>query len=131
MTPLAAISAIRQPAVRRAAALAGAALAIVLATDSAPAQGQRSGLGPCRQGALTLIRLIDDKADSGADYKSAFDAVTQTCGPVRTAAKPAAQDRGTCRALAQKLLDVIEDGLMNTPAFARTRETFAASCAPR
>jgi hypothetical protein len=126
-----ATSANRGSAVRRAAAVAGATLAIALAAGSAQAQGQRSGLGPCRQGALTLIRLIDEKADSGADYKQTFDAVTQTCGPVRTAAKPAAQDRGSCRALAQKLLDTIEDGLMNTPAFARTRETFAASCAPR
>jgi hypothetical protein len=58
--------------------------------------------------------------------------VVQTCGPTGAARTPvAARERSTCRDLALKVLDTIEDGKMNTQAFVQARETFAKSCAPR
>jgi hypothetical protein len=110
-----------------AAALLCAAHLVV----SAQAQ-QRSGPGPCRQGALALIAMLDDKDDKSAAYKHAFEAVTQTCGPVAKArdVTPPASGRAACRELALAVLDVLENGKMTTPAFVRARDVFAQTCAP-
>ena len=109
------------------------ALTVLLFAGSAFAQaGKRSGVGPCRQGALALIAMLDGKEDNTADYRHAYDAVVTTCGPAAPAGRAApAQDRGACRDLALKVLDTIEVGKMNTPGFARARDAFARSCAPR
>jgi hypothetical protein len=109
-------------------------IAVLLSAGAAFAQGaaKRSGTGPCRQGALALIGMLDDKSDNTADYRHAYEAVVQTCGPAGAARTPVApQERSTCRDLALKVLDTIEDGKMNTQAFVQVRETFAKSCAPR
>ena len=107
-----------------------AALAL-LVFAAAPAQsGPRSGAAPCRQGALALIRMLDNNEDNTADYRHAYEAVTQTCGPAAGAA-PTAQRRAGCRDLALKVLDIIEDGKMNSRAFAQAREEFRVSCRPR
>lgn len=109
-----------------------AATSLVAASWPAFAQsGQRSGAGPCRQGALALIAMLDDRDDTSADYRHAYDGVVKSCGPKSRKTPAAAVDRGTCRDLALKLLDAIEEGRLNSPAFADIREVFAASCAPR
>lgn len=106
------------------------ALVFVLMVASAQAQsGPRSGVGPCRQGALALIGMLDDGKDNTADYRHAYQAVVQTCGSAGTA-RSAPVARSACRDLARKLLDTIEDGKMNTPAFVRVRDAFRVSCAP-
>jgi hypothetical protein len=108
-------------------------IALLLAVTPTLAQGgKRSGLGPCRQGALALIRMLDDNEDNAADYRHAYSAVVESCGPVAPAPAVAARkDTKTCRALALKMLDVMEDGKMNTQGFVRARNAFAQSCPPR
>jgi hypothetical protein len=109
-------------------------IAVLLSAGTAFAQGaaKRSGMGPCRQGALALIGMLDDKRDNTADYRHAYAAVVQTCGPAGAARTPvAARERSTCRDLALKMLDTIEGGKMRTRAFVRARAIFAKSCAPR
>ena len=92
---------------------------------------QRSGVGPCRQGVLALIGMLDDGNAKSADYRHAFTAVVGTCGPVtksKTAPKPAGATQ--CRKLAGYMLDEIESGRMNGKAFVETRDTFAQGCTP-
>jgi hypothetical protein len=107
-----------------------AAMLLVLAATPALAQQKRSGSAPCRQGALALISMLDGKDDKSADYKHAFEAVTQTCGPVAKSRDITASPRGSCGKLALAVLDAIEEGKINTPVFVRARDQFAASCAP-
>ena len=92
---------------------------------------QRSGVGPCRQGVLALIGMLDDGDQKSADYRHAFTAVVQTCGPVAKS-KPAPKPAGAaqCRKLAGYMLDEIESGRMNGRAFVEVRDTFAQECAP-
>ena len=106
-----------------------ALLAATLAATPALAQ-QRTGTAPCRQGALALIAMLDGKDDKSADYKHAFAAVTQSCGPVAKARDIAPSPRAACGKLALAVLDAIEEGRINTPVFVRARDQFAASCAP-
>ncbi len=92
---------------------------------------QRSGVGPCRQGVLALIGMLDDGDTKSADYRQAFTGVVQTCGPVaktRPATKPAGAAQ--CRKLAGYMLDEIESNRMNGRAFVEVRDTFAQECAP-
>jgi hypothetical protein len=93
---------------------------------------QRSGVGPCRQGVLALIGMLDDGDQKSPDYKHAFTAVVQTCGPVAKT-KPATKAAGAaqCRKLAGYMLDEIESNRMNGRAFVEVRDTFAQECAPR
>ena len=108
--------------------IAAAAMLLILA---APALAQkRSGAAPCSQGALALMSMLDGKDDKSADYKHAFEAVTQTCGPVVKARDVTAAPRASCGKLALAVLDAIEEGKINTPVFVRARDIFAASCAP-
>lgn len=100
--------------------------------SSQPASAeQRSGAGPCRQGVLTLIAMLDDGDMKSADYKHAFSAVVGTCGPIAKS-KPAPKPAGTaqCRKLAGRMLDEIEEGRMNGRTFVEVRDTFAQGCAP-
>lgn len=92
---------------------------------------QRSGVGPCRQGVLALIGMLDDGDAKSADYQHAFTAVVQTCGPV-SQSKAAPKPAGTaqCRKLAGQMLDEIESNRMNGKTFVQVRDTFAQGCAP-
>jgi hypothetical protein len=114
---------------------AALAALVLLGAELAPAlaqSGQRSGPGPCRQGVLALIAMLDGKDDTSADYKHAFEAVTQTCGPVAKARDVTPASRADCGKLALAMLDAIEGGgRMTTPVFVRARDQFAQSCAPR
>ena len=99
--------------------------------DSTSAE-QRSGVGPCRQGVLALIGMLDSGDVKSADYRSAFSAVVGTCGPVartKAASKPAGTAQ--CRKLAGYMLDEIESNGMNGRAFVEVRDTFAQECGPR
>lgn len=92
---------------------------------------QRSGAGPCRQGVLALIGMLDDGDRKSADYRHAFTAVVQTCGPVaksKPVPKPAAVAQ--CRKLAGYMLDEIEENRLNGRAFVEVRDSFAQGCAP-
>lgn len=109
--------------------IAAAAILLVLAAP-ALAQQKRTGTAPCRQGALALIAMLDGKEDKSADYKHAFEAVTQTCGPVAKSRDITPAPRAACGKLALAVLDAIEEGKINTPVFVRARDQFAASCAP-
>ena len=100
----------------------------------APATAQttkRSGAGPCRQGALALIAMLDRGEDNTADYRHAYDGLAQTCGP---AGMPSAQPpsaRAECGKLALAVLDAIEENKIDTQGFVHARTRFALSCAPR
>jgi hypothetical protein len=109
------------------------AVALVVSFYSpGPASAEpRSGLGPCRQGVLALIAMLDDGDQKSGDYKHAFTAVVQTCGPVAKS-KPApkkAAGAAQCRKLAGYMLDEIEENRMNGRAFVEVRDTFAQECA--
>lgn len=108
----------------------GFAAAVASATPAFAQSGPRSGAGPCRQGALALIAMLDAGDETSADYRHAYSGVVQSCGPAPRRASVVA-DRTACRDLALKMLDEIEDGRLNTQAFAQARDVFAASCAPR
>jgi hypothetical protein len=99
----------------------------------APASAEpRSGLGPCRQGVLALIAMLDDGDQKSGDYKHAFTAVVQTCGPVAKSKPAPKKSAGAaqCRKLAGYMLDEIEENRMNGRAFVEVRDTFAQECAP-
>ena len=110
-----------------------AALVLVSLGWAAPTLAeQRSGVGPCRQGVLALIGMLDSGDTKSADYKSAFSAVVGTCGPVarsKAVSKPAATAQ--CRKLAGYMLDEIESNGLNGRAFVEVRDTFAQECGPR
>jgi hypothetical protein len=114
------------------ALISTAALVAGWLSSSGPALSeQRSGVGPCRQGVLALIGMLDDGDQKSADYKHAFTAVVQTCGPVaqsKSAPKPAGTAQ--CRKLAGQMLDEIESNRMNGKGFVQVRDTFAQGCAP-
>jgi hypothetical protein len=108
------------------------ALAITYFAMMVQAQAQRSGGGPCRQGALSLIAMLDGGEQSTADYRKTARDVVETCGrPPGRASAPAQIDQAVCGKLALDMLDAIEDGKMNTRTFTQVRDKFAASCAPR
>jgi hypothetical protein len=92
----------------------------------------------CREAANGLISLIDAKTDSKTDntalYRDAYGVVVNTCGPMARAPKPAEPPppgRAACHDLAAALVDLIEDGKMNSAAFVSARERFALACPPR
>jgi hypothetical protein len=115
----------------RIALLSPIALVASLLSSSEPASTEpRSGLGPCRQGVLALIGMLDDGDQKSADYKHAFSAVVETCGPVaRSKAAPKPAGVAQCRKLAGQMLDEIESNRMNGKAFVQIRDTFAQGCA--
>lgn len=97
----------------------------------AQAQAQQSGVGPCRQGVLALLGMLDAGDQATADYLSTARNVVETCGPSPARASGSPQiNQAACRKLVQPMLDAIEDGKMNTQAFVQVRNNFARSCAP-
>ena len=93
---------------------------------------QRSGVGPCRQGVLALISMLDDGDVKSAEYQQASSAVIETCGPVaRSKAAPKPVGTAQCRKLAGDMLDAIESGRLNGTAFVQARDAFAQECSPR
>ncbi|MBN8990168.1 MAG: hypothetical protein J0H42_18130 [Rhizobiales bacterium] len=94
-------------------------------------QTRRSGTGPCRQGALSLIAMLDANEDNTPDYRRVYEAVVQTCGPAGMPSAQPPSPREECRKLALAMLDAIEDNKINTQGFVHARTRFATSCAPR
>ena len=108
--------------------------AIFICATLAPATAQsnrRSGAGPCRQGTLSLIGMLDRGEDNTPDYRHAYEGVVQTCGPAGAPSAQAPSGRKECGKLALAMLDAIEEGKINTEAFVHVRTRFAQSCAPR
>jgi hypothetical protein len=105
--------------------------AVALLTAIAAASAQRSGAGPCRQGLLALMVMIDAEEQDKTLYRSTAKEVVDTCGPAAktSAAAPAPKfDRDQCGKLAVTMLDTIEDGKLDTPQFAQVRDAFAGQC---
>jgi hypothetical protein len=96
------------------------------------AGAQRSGSGPCRQGVLALIVMIDAEEHDRSHYRSTAASVVESCGPPRAAqtspAAKAAFDKTACGKLALAMLDGIEATKMGSPEFVQAREAFAAQC---
>lgn len=107
------------------------ALAVAILFFGAMAKAQPSGVGPCRQGVLALIGMLDAGEQSTADYLTTARNVIETCGPSPARASGSPQiNQAACRQLVQPMLDAIEGGKMNTQAFVQVRNNFARSCAP-
>jgi hypothetical protein len=119
-----------KPLTRRAVLCLASSAALLLATAGAP-QAQRSGVGPCRQGLLALIVMIDADEQEKSLYRSTARDVVGTCGPAAktaAAAPPAAFDKEQCGKLALAMLDTIEEGKLESPQFAQARDAFSARC---
>lgn len=107
-----------------------AAIFVCAALVSAAAQpAKRSGAGPCRQAALSIIALLDAKEDNTPDYRHAYEGIVQTCGPAGAPSAQPPSGREECGKLALAVLDAIEDGKINTQGFVHARTRFALSCA--
>jgi hypothetical protein len=93
----------------------------------------RSGDKPCRETINGLISLLDANSDNTALYRDTFAVVVNTCGLVSPAPKLEGQPPGrtACHDLAAAVVDLIEDGQLNTAAFVMTRNGFAQTCPPR
>jgi hypothetical protein len=110
---------------------------------AAPKAAPRASEGSCRQAVNGLISLLDAKTDSNADaktdntplYRDTYAVVVNTCGPPAPNAKPEpgalAPGGVPCHDLAAALVDLIDDGKMNTATFVKARGDFAVVCAPR
>jgi hypothetical protein len=114
-----------------AAALVAAVVVCVSLAGAEPRSSEQS----CRQAVNGLISLLDAKTDNTPLYRDTFTVVVDTCGPPAPKAdsKSGATPPGrvACRDLAAALVDLIEDGNMNTAAFAKVRGDFALACPPR
>lgn len=109
-----------------------AAIFLIAALASATAQQtKRSGAGPCRQGALSIIAMLDANEDNTPDYRRVYEAVVQTCGPAGMPSAQPPSPREECRKLALAVLDAIEENKINTQGFVHARTRFAMSCGPR
>ena len=94
----------------------------------------RASEASCRQAINGLISLLDAKNDNTPLYRDTFAGVVGSRGPAAAKAEPkagAAPARAACHDLAAALVDLIEDGKMNTTAFAKARGEFALACPPR
>ena len=97
----------------------------------AQAQAERSGVGPCRQGVVGLIGMLDAGVQATANYRTAARDVVESCGaPAGRASGPARIDPAVCRPLAVQMLDAIEDGKMN-PRLSSRRGIISPAAAPR
>jgi hypothetical protein len=120
---------------RVAAALAAAVFVFASPVFAAPKAAPRASEGSCRQAVNGLISLIDAKTDNTPLYRDTYAVVVNTCGPPapnagsKLGAPPPGRD--ACHDLAAALVDLIEDGKMNTAAFVKARGDFAVACAPR
>ena len=102
-----------------------------LAPATAQSNRQRSGVGPCRQAALSIKSMLDAKEDNTVDYRHAYDGIVQTCGPAGAPSAQAPSGREECGKLALAVLDAIEEGKIDTQGFVHARTRFALSCPPR
>jgi hypothetical protein len=126
---------------RRYIVIPSAALAAVLVCTSpvsaVPKSGERANEKSCREAANGLISLLDADADNTPLYRDTFAVVVNSCGPAtstpQTMSKPPTPppSRDACHDLAAALVDLIEDGKMNSPAFVTARNDFALTCPPR
>jgi hypothetical protein len=116
-----------------ATVIAAAVFACASLASAAPKSNQRTGEKPCREGMLGIVSMLDAKTDDSADYRQTYSAIVETCGPVGPAPKPKdpPPSRAACRDLAMAMVDLIEDGKMNTKAFVKARDDFAPACPPR
>jgi hypothetical protein len=116
-----------------AAGLTTTLLACATVVFAAPKANQRTGEKPCREGMLGIVSMLDAKTDDSADYRQTYSAIVETCGPVGPAPKPKdpPPSRAACRDRAMAMVDLIEDGKMNTKAFVKARDDFALACPPR
>lgn len=109
--------------------LAAVLVSAPLASSAAPRASEAS----CRQAVNGLISLLDAKTDNTPLYRDTYAVVVNSCGPpshpAKTTAPPPSRD--ACRDLAAALVDLIEDGNMNTAAFVKARGDFAVACGPR
>jgi hypothetical protein len=115
------------------AALAAAVIIFSALPSAATKMTPRSSEQSCRQAVNGLISLIDAKTDNAALYRDTFGVVVNTCGPVATAPAPSVPPphRDACHDLAVALVELIEDGKMDTATFVKARGDFALACAPR
>jgi hypothetical protein len=113
------------------AASMAAIFVFAVITPATAQQAKRSGAGPCRQAALSIISALDAKEDNTPDYRHAYEGLTQTCGPAGMPSAQPPSPREECGKLALAVLDAIEDNKINTQGFVHTRTRFAMSCAPR
>jgi hypothetical protein len=135
-----------------AAVVAAAVFAWAFLASAAPKSNQRTGEKPCREGMLGIVSMLDAKTDNSDDYRHTYAAIVETCGPPsmvrksggrfsdkamlqQNAPPPKPKDpppsRAGCRDLAMAMVDLIEDGKMNTKAFVTARDDFAETCPPR
>jgi hypothetical protein len=123
----------RYPCVRVTAACLAAALVTTPLSSFAAKMAARSGDKPCREAINGLISLLDANSDNTALYRDTFAVVVNTCGLVSPAPKLEGQPVGrtACHDLAAAMVDLIEDGQLNTAAFVKTRNGFAQTCPPR
>ncbi|MGA8651190.1 MAG: hypothetical protein WB677_11300 [Xanthobacteraceae bacterium] len=130
-----------------------AALVFAPLPSSATKMVPRSGEKSCREAVNGLITLLDAKTDNTALYRDTYGIVVNTCGLVSPAPKPkdpplehdpekwkpvfredhapAKSHRDACHDLAAALVDLIEDGKLNTAAFVKARDDVALACPPR
>jgi hypothetical protein len=85
---------------------------ICLALPLAAAGAEKSGVGSCRNGVLSLIQYLDANEQDTANYAHAAKAVTETCGPagrIRPQRSSAvSSDPSVCRRLALRVLDIFK-----------------------
>ena len=119
--------------VKVTAACLAAALLLAPLPSFAAKMAARSGEKSCREAINGLISLLDANTDNTALYRDTFAVVVNTCGPASPAPKLEGQPVGrtACHDLAAAMVDLIEDGQLNTAAFVKTRNGFAQTCPPR
>ena len=103
--------------------------ALIIRSQDGCALGREAG----REAINGLISLFDANSDNTALYRDTFAVVVNTCGLVSPAPKLEGQPPGrtACHDLAAAVVDLIEDGQLNTAAFVKTRNGFAQTCPPR
>lgn len=114
-----------------AVALLACAVALHLAAPP-PTDAQTTGPGPCRQGVLALIVMIDAEEHDKTHYRTTAKSVVETCGTPGEAKKLSGQptpfDKQACGKLVLAMLDSIEDNKLGAPQFAQVRDEFAGKC---
>ena len=109
--------------------------AAVLFSASHAAAAPLSSEASCREAANGLVSLLDAKRDNTLLYRDTYAVVVNTCGPAAAAPRPATppspSGRTQCHDLAAAMVDLIEDEKMDSAAFVRVGDAFAAACAPK